>query len=114
MNARTLQGLMAAFQLLPSILSAVTVVEQAFRNRSGKEKKQLVMAPVLAASQEVAAVAPAISSTIDNVVQVLNTNSLWPKGAEQLQVLQQAVGMIGAVAGQVASGALNQQPAPGD
>lgn len=92
-----MQALFAILQLLPLILNAVVTVESAFGKGQGAAKKGLIMgaiAPVAEAAHGVKETAdvlvPAISQTIDGVVNVLNATGAWPKGIDGLRTAQRA------------------------
>lgn len=95
-----MQVLFAILQLLPLILNAIVTVENALPGKGqGAAKKGLIMgaiAPAAEAAHGIKGTAdvivPAISSTIDGVVSVLNATGAWPKGVEGLRTAQQAFG----------------------
>lgn len=76
--------LLNIMKFLPSIIQAVIAVEGAIGAGKGETKKQLVLAAVDAAAKVGETVdqktVAGISTTVDNVVNVLNTSGFFSHG----------------------------------
>lgn len=111
-----MQAIMAAMQVLPTAIGAVTTVEAAFGDKAtGAQKKDVVMSGVHGALQNVQdgaqafqTVVPAISGMIDVLVTQLNQHNLWPQGQKELTKVQAAVGVAGTVASAIQGAIPNQ------
>lgn len=84
---KALQMLVLALQYIPHVLNAVKSVEQVIGSGQGKTKKELIMTAVQAVAQVGAEVPEShvqvISSTIDQVVGVLNKNGVFSTNSTQ-------------------------------
>lgn len=74
--------LLQILQLLPSIMQAVTTIEQVINiPGAGQQKLDLVLNTVLAADKSAANLVPVITTVIGNIVSTMNAVGIFKKNS---------------------------------